>query len=118
MLSFELLGEIALFSACMAFVWVCLLTTPRGLFRGVTGIYPKLPNFIQHVLTCVPCLAGWLSILAVILVFNPYFTCVRIECSTMQIVGAVVLTFWDALRCGILAMTLGKIIQSFTEYRD
>jgi hypothetical protein len=54
--------------ACFGWVWVNKLTNNYGLLNFIPNYYPR---FIEPVLLCSFCLAGWLSII-ITLLFMPY----------------------------------------------
>lgn len=49
---------IAFISACFGVVWVSILTHYTGLLSFLPKYYPR---FLQYVLQCESCLAGWSS---------------------------------------------------------
>lgn len=103
--------QIVVYTACIAFCWVCLLTEPNGLLASIPKKYGALPEFVQRVLICVPCLAGWMAIFSSfgISIYDAIYT------GSDHIIIATLWIFWNAFISGILAMTLGKLIQSFSE---
>jgi len=61
--------KICFLSACAGWCYVDKLTANRGLFDFIPQYYPK-DSFIEKVLRCPHCTAGWLSFFASILVFG------------------------------------------------